>query len=92
LRVSILAVSPVFPKGGNGRPQTNHERTLSVPYVFRNHLIWREQSGRRAKMKIDDGAAAADAGKNFRSGVAAATRSAPVSASQDGIRRGTAIP
>jgi hypothetical protein len=22
--------------------KTNHERTLSVPYVFRNHLIWSE--------------------------------------------------
>jgi hypothetical protein len=25
------------------RVETNHERTLSVPYVFRKHLIWSEE-------------------------------------------------
>jgi hypothetical protein len=27
--------------GPKGLTETNHEHTLSVPYVFRNHLIWR---------------------------------------------------
>jgi hypothetical protein len=38
-RVSIVG----FP-GCDGRErlaETNHEQTLSVRYVFRNHLIWR---------------------------------------------------
>ena len=29
------------------QPKTNHERTLSVPYVFRNPLISREKSKMR---------------------------------------------
>jgi hypothetical protein len=29
---------------GSLAAETNHERTLSVPYVFRNHLIWGEES------------------------------------------------
>jgi hypothetical protein len=33
---------PAGPKKGS-RPETNHERTLSVRYVFRNHLIWGEK-------------------------------------------------
>jgi hypothetical protein len=31
------------------RSKTNHEQTLSVPYVFRNHLISREEVERRFK-------------------------------------------
>jgi hypothetical protein len=41
LRVNIGA-SPSLPIRAAGREilaETNHERTLSVPYVFRNHLI-----------------------------------------------------
>src|SRR6266545_7031506 len=48
LRVSISRFSP-----GCGGPkrlaETNHEQTLYVPYVFRNHLIWREQVERTPK-------------------------------------------
>src|SRR5262249_2996164 len=39
-----------------GSTKTNHERTLSVPYVFRNHLIWSEQSDRLSKLKVEDDA------------------------------------
>src|SRR5476651_2445596 len=42
LRVSIWRLSP-----RHGDPwldaETKHERTLYVPYVFRNHLIWGEE-------------------------------------------------
>jgi hypothetical protein len=30
---------PASPVTGGCGAETNHERTLSVPYVFRNHLI-----------------------------------------------------
>src|SRR5579871_3058491 len=30
------------PRYHHRRSETNHERTLSVPYVFRNHLIFRQ--------------------------------------------------
>jgi hypothetical protein len=35
-----------FPRysGLEGLAETNHEQTLSVRYVFRNHLIWRERA------------------------------------------------
>jgi hypothetical protein len=33
-------------------PKTNHEHTLSVPYVFRNPLIWSEQSDGSSELKI----------------------------------------
>jgi hypothetical protein len=41
LRVSILH----FPHCGGAKrlAETNHEQTLYVRYVFRNHLIWRER-------------------------------------------------
>src|SRR6516165_6636000 len=61
LRVSI-SVPPESPSmtGPKTAPmaafKTNHERTLSVPYVFCNHLICREQSDRFSKLKIEDGA------------------------------------
>src|SRR5262249_43563332 len=35
------AVSPLQ-RSRKGLTETNHERTLSVRYVFCNHLIWRE--------------------------------------------------
>jgi hypothetical protein len=38
------------------KAKTNHEQTLSVPYVFCNPLIWSEQSKRCSKLKIDDDA------------------------------------
>src|SRR5262249_44421371 len=41
-RVSILRF-PHLRWSGKGLTETNHEQTLSVRYVFRNHLIWREQ-------------------------------------------------
>src|SRR5262249_33391945 len=41
-RVSILRL-PHLRWSGKGLTETNHEQTLSVRYVFRNHLIWREQ-------------------------------------------------
>jgi hypothetical protein len=39
-----LRVSIVSPQAADlmPRPETNHERTLSVPYVFCNHLIGSE--------------------------------------------------
>src|ERR1035441_6152053 len=55
LRVSIC-LSPALCFGrffgrpflGN-RSETNHERTLSVRYVFCNHLIWSEKCERRSE-------------------------------------------
>jgi hypothetical protein len=34
--------------------ETKHERTLSVPYVFRNHLISREEiaGAQKARLKV----------------------------------------
>src|ERR1700736_3937993 len=67
LRVNIRS-SPGFswsirsPRSA-GAAKTNHERTLSVPYVFRNHLIWSEQSDRISKLKIDDVAWRAGVGR-----------------------------
>src|SRR4029078_6918286 len=52
LRVSIY-LSPLAGPGGI-RPETNHERTLSVRYVFRNHLIWGEKVERRLKAELKD--------------------------------------
>src|SRR5208282_318997 len=43
-------------------PETNHERTLSVPYVFRNHLIWGEQVEHRSKRELNVHAPATDGG------------------------------
>ena len=37
------------------RAETNHEQTLSVPYVFRNHLIWSEQLYWPPKPRLKDG-------------------------------------
>ncbi len=39
--------------GPKDSAETNHERTLSVPYVFRNHLIWREQVEGPAKAALN---------------------------------------
>src|SRR3954452_4403484 len=51
LRVSISTSpqfdDPVRSLGPDPQAQvveTNHERTLYVPYVFCNHLIWRQQN------------------------------------------------
>jgi hypothetical protein len=33
--------------------ETNHERTLSVPYVFRNHLICSGENDERDKRAIN---------------------------------------
>src|SRR5216683_5135431 len=58
LRVSMSSALPRYsPAHCDQRAtKTNHEQTLSVPYVFRNHLIWSEQSEPRSKLKIEDGA------------------------------------
>jgi hypothetical protein len=51
LRVNIGASSlhPQGPLEGGLRSKTNHEQTLSVPYVFRNHLISGEEVERPFK-------------------------------------------
>src|SRR5260221_13976918 len=61
LRVSMARSLPVFRRN---LPKTNHERTLYVPYVFRNHLICREQVERLLKggLKLKDRASAAGPG------------------------------
>ena len=52
-----LSVSPGRSRAQKGnRPETNHERTLSVPYVFRNHLIWSEKVERPLKAELKDDA------------------------------------
>jgi hypothetical protein len=65
--------------------ETNHERTLYVPYVFRNHLILRQrnqfregaaqngdQSGSRNSTQADPAAAAGANGARITSARAAA--------------------
>jgi hypothetical protein len=41
--------SPASSVAGSLRSKTNHEQTLSVRYVFRNHLIWGEEVERLPK-------------------------------------------
>src|SRR3954452_22685021 len=53
LRVNIGASGRKAAPGG-ANPETNQERTLSVPYVFRNPLIWSEQVAGRLKRKFED--------------------------------------
>src|ERR1700753_2560368 len=60
LRVNIARPHVGLPQ----QHKTNHERTLSVPYVFRNHLISREElpgaaRGGLLKRNTDDRADAA---------------------------------
>src|ERR1700749_3909499 len=55
LRVNIARPHVGLPR----QRKTNHERTLSVPYVFRNHLISREYApagarGELSKRNTDD--------------------------------------
>src|SRR5688500_11344462 len=55
LRVSIGKL--FSPKGTAPRQlETKHEHTLSVPYVFRNHLIWGEECAERLKPELNDSA------------------------------------